>query len=118
MGFAGDEADGGDGGRCRRRGYRVPAVELDALAGAPESGEVARVLKDARGGGVSSESSPEHRRSGGSIERNWGGLEAEGRRCLGEKEEEEQAVKWAWPRREINAALRRIDVAKLQQETA
>ena len=34
----------------------------------------------------------EGRRSSSGTERNWGGLEAEGRRCLGEKEEEEQAV--------------------------
>ena len=50
VGFAGDEADGGDGGRCRRRGYRVPAVEFDALADAPESGEAVSLVGEERGG--------------------------------------------------------------------
>ena len=50
VGFAGDEADGGDGGRCRRRGYRVPAVELDALTDAPESGDAVSLVRGKRGG--------------------------------------------------------------------
>ena len=51
----------------------------------------------------------EGRRSSSGTERNWGGLEAEGRRCLGENGGESEAIKRAWSRRGINAALRRID---------
>ena len=93
MGFAGDEADGGDGGRRRWRACRALAGEFDALADAPESGEVVSVLREARGGEVLSESSPDYVGAEGGVRRNSSSLGAERGSGMGEMEKKMLAFK-------------------------
>ena len=105
VGFAGDEADGGDGGRCRGRGCRVPAVEFGALVDAPESGEAASVLREAREGVAWPESTEEARRRGGGIERIGGSLGAEREWRQGEKKEEALALNSVHSRRGLRRGI-------------
>ena len=63
-------------------------VELRVWTEALEDGERACLVEEARGGSVWPGLRAKLVGDGGGAERNWGGLEAEGRSGLGEKEEE------------------------------
>ena len=105
------------GGRCCRRGG-ARAGELAMREGPPGDGDHSCVLEEARGGVGLPESSSERRRTVGGVERNCRSLVAPVGWRPGAKREEREAINTAWSRREINAALRRIQSEKSMAATA
>ena len=94
---------------CRSRRSGAPAVERRAQTGAPRSGDLDGVLRKVGGDGVRPELAGNGGRSSGSASSIQGSLVAFRAWSLRGREEETQAVKWAWSRGGLMRPFTRID---------